>query len=152
MMVTRVEPPTFPGEWKSFGFILLSGTLLSGVLSLIYIPYDGVWRTIAPGIPTADSPASEFANTAYVLANSDPVADAIQALQVGDRRLWAVGASSWFIPGAPEENFRTYQRLYGLRFFYSGCVTYSDEEMQFRGAADAYAERYNQTVLEAVER
>ena len=151
-MVPRVETPTFPSEWKSFGLILSCCTLLFGVLSLIYVPIDGVWRTIAPGIPTAESPASEFANTAYVLANSDPVADAVHALQVGDRRLWAVGASSWFIPGAPEENFRTYQRLYGLRFFYSGCVLQSDEEMQFRAAADAYAERYNKTILDVVER
>jgi len=152
MMAPRVETPTFPSDWKSFGLILSSCTLLFGVLSLIWVPVDGVWRTIAPGIPTADSPASEFANTAYVLANSDPVADAVQALQIGDHRLWAVGASSWFIPGAPEDHFLTYQRLYGVRFFYSGCVMHSDEEMHFREAADVYAERYNQTVLEAVQR
>ena len=152
MVVPRVDSHVFPSAWKAFGLLMLSGTLLFGVLSLIYVPYDGVWMTIAPGIPTAESPPSEFANTAYVLENSDPVADAVQALQAGDRRLWAVGASTWFIPGAPEEKFRAYERLYGLRFFYSGCVLYSDEEMQFRRTADAYAERYNQTILQAVER
>jgi hypothetical protein len=151
-MVATVETPTVPRELKSFGLLLLSGTLLFGVLWLIFVPVDGVWRTIAPGIPTEDSPASEFANTAYVLANSDPVADALEALRVGDRRLWAGGASSWFIPGAPEEKFLTYQRRYGLRFFYAGCDVHSDEEIEFRNVADAYAERYNKTLLAAVDR
>jgi len=110
--------------------------------------------------PTAESnldghlscgPGKDFAASARMCEEADPTADAAHAIESGDRRLLGAWARGSFLPGTNEAWYVQYEREYGVRYLYSGCVVSSSDEQQYRRAADKYAELYNEALLKDLE-
>ena len=136
--------------WVVVGVVLGVGALLTGLLAVLVLP--AMLVTVDREFALSDTSDSSITLAIERVSSHDPVADANRALETGDRRLLAAATFGWSIPGAPDENVRSYARMYGLRFMYAGCAVESEKEARFRVVADGYAEQFNRTILQRIER
>ena len=144
-----------PTHWFVFPMFGAVGCIMPLAL-LNLTSLDWKRRLIAaeshPNISQAWDIPSYFLEAAEGYEQSNPDLEAASALSRGDRRLLAVEATSPFIPGTEDEMYEWYERRFGVRLPYTGCVVRSEAEVRYRRAADTYAELYNRVILEARER
>lgn len=150
MAIGHLSSSGSQSPWVVVGAVCAAGALVITVLSLLLLPTAPV--SVDHDFALPDTSDASIAQAIDRFGSHDPVADARRALESGDKRLLAAATLGWSIPGAPAENVQSYARMYGLRFMYTGCVVESDQESRFRSVADAYAERFNRTILQAIER
>ena len=153
MRMVPAQVPTYPRPWVNYALVLTSIILLLSAIAWDLFPGYRAFFVVDRDarLPLRMRSPEEFTRAARRFEHADPVADARQALLHRDTRLWGGESFGVYIPGAPEVNVKSYERIYGVRLFYSGCAS-SVEEQHYRQSVEAYAERYNQTILGAVER
>lgn len=87
------------------------------------------------------------------LDDADPVLDARMALDKGDNRLRAVHGFSLILPGVPSEKYSDVKEKYGFKVI-EGTSDYilSEEHGRLNALAIEYSEKYNQEILNSVDR
>lgn len=151
--VGSIPKPLRLRAWVPVALVLAIGAAVLTAVLLTYLPVEdfAIGFHLDSAVPSLTSSPSEFERAAERFQVADPVADASEAIGAGDTRLWACKShDGWFVPGGQNGRLQFYRRNYGLRFYQSGQVVHCESEQKFLQAIDAYAQRYNETVLQAV--